>query len=455
MKRIILATWLAACSLLAFYAFTAKTGKTAAPAPPLACETLTGVERIVCLANDFKSSLSSSQQNTMQLDYTFDNATTWSNFPVSFVQRLGIRFDALSDDQLTKAKALIEAALGTDAEEGYSEMVELWEADQYLAENGGGNQYGEELYYVAFLGEPSTTGAWELQTGGHHVAVANTYAGGAMTGATPSFRAVEPFSAFTLDGSTYQPMIEEREALAAMFDGLSTTQLNTAKLSGNFGDILLGPNKDWQFPANKSGLKCSELTADQKSKVIAAIATYVNDISDAEAAEYMALYTSQIDDTYIAYANNYALTAQNQYVRIDGPRVWIEFSMQGGIVLSGPHPHSVWRDHHSDYGGLGNPNPSATQSVAQFTGKFELGPNPADSFAQVIIGLEKAATVSVSLFDQNGKKLYVGFKYNVTAGEHTMPLDVRRLPQGIYNCVLEVKNADGKVAAATRKLTKI
>ncbi|WP_461105034.1 DUF3500 domain-containing protein [Spirosoma koreense] len=42
----------------------------------------------------------------------------------------------------------------------------------------------------------------------------------------------------------------------------------------------------------------------------------------------------------------------NDYFRIDGPRVWIEYSTQGGIVIrTPPHPHSVWRDRTGDYGG--------------------------------------------------------------------------------------------------------
>ncbi|MEU3461886.1 DUF3500 domain-containing protein [Streptomyces sp. NPDC006733] len=40
-------------------------------------------------------------------------------------------------------------------------------------------------------------------------------------------------------------------------------------------------------------------------------------------------------------------------MRIDGPRVWIEFSMHDGIVLADPHPHTVWRDRLTDYGGPG------------------------------------------------------------------------------------------------------
>ena len=45
------------------------------------------------------------------------------------------------------------------------------------------------------------------------------------------------------------------------------------------------------------------------------------------------------------------MSKPGDYVRIDGPSVWIEFSMHSGIVLENPHPHAVWRDKATDYGG--------------------------------------------------------------------------------------------------------
>lgn len=454
MKRIILVSGLVACTLLLFYAFTATTPQTAkAAAPPPACESLTGVEKLVCLADEFKATLSASQITTLEIDRTLTNAAKWSNLPVGMGGRPGLRFADLTSTQLAAALAIIEAAMGTSANEGYDEQIGLWAADQYLAENGGGSGYGDGLYYIAFLGTPSLTGDWELMTGGHHVAVANNYSNGQLSGATPSFRGIEPFAAFTQDGVTYQPLVQERDALAAMLASLSTTELATAKLSGTFSDLLLGPGDDWEFPTVKQGLLVGTLSAAQKALVLAAINTYVADIADEEAADIMAIYTAGIDDTYIAYAGNANLLNQNDYVRIDGPRVWIEYSTQNGIILTPKHPHSVWRDRVSDYGGLGNP--TATRSAAQFTGRFALMPNPASTIANANIELEKPATVTLSLFDQSGKKLAGGLQFNATAGEHSLPLDVQHLPQGIYNCVLEVKNADGKVAAATRKLTKI
>jgi hypothetical protein len=36
-------------------------------------------------------------------------------------------------------------------------------------------------------------------------------------------------------------------------------------------------------------------------------------------------------------------------MRIDGPRVWIEISCQGGVVVSGTHYHMMYRDKTTDY----------------------------------------------------------------------------------------------------------
>ncbi len=56
-------------------------------------------------------------------------------------------------------------------------------------------------------------------------------------------------------------------------------------------------------------------------------------------------------DCSISYTGTTGMTTKGDYVRIDGPNVWIEYSSQGGIVLSWQHPHSVWRDRKGDYGG--------------------------------------------------------------------------------------------------------
>jgi len=291
----------------------------------------------------------------VQLSYSKTDAVKWSNLPQALTQnkRVGLNFGALSTTQLAAAKALLSSVLAQGVtDEGYDEMEGNLAADDYLAANGGGSTYGAGNYYLAFLGTPSTTGLWELQFGGHHYTFANTYNGGKITGVTPSFRAVEPMAAVTANGRTYQPVEQERQAFAAVLAGLSSTEQAAAKLSTTYTDILLGPGVDGQFPSTKQGVQVGTLSASAKALVLSAIKLYTNDLDSQTAATVLAQYTTDLDATYLAYSGTGTMSTQNDYIRLDGPHIWIEYSAQGGIVIRNtPHPHSVWRDRTGDYGG--------------------------------------------------------------------------------------------------------
>ena len=352
---------------------------------------------VAALALAFKATLSSDLQTTLSHDYTLANAELWSNLPQGLLggstgggasgmpsgmsgmptggarptgaagggtgggiggtgagaagPRLGIKYTDLGATQLAAFTTLLKAATGSGSGVGYAEIQQHLDADDYLAANGGGTAYGRANFYIAFLGTPSDTGTWELQFGGHHLAVANTYKDGVLVGATPSFRGIEPNGKFTQAGTTNDPLAVKEAAFKAMLAGIPAAQLAGAELTAVYSDLVLTPGKDWAFPTAHEGLQVSKLAAAQQKLVLTAIASYVNDIADADAKTILAKYESELDSTYVAYSGTTALTEQNDYVRIDGPSVWIEFSMQHGIVLSGNHPHSVWRDRNTDYGG--------------------------------------------------------------------------------------------------------
>ncbi|WP_375423855.1 DUF3500 domain-containing protein [uncultured Friedmanniella sp.] len=369
----------------------------ASPASPSAASTASAAGPaasggVAALAQAFYRTLDADQQSTVLLDYSLANAKRWSNLPQGLLtgdgggmpsgsmpsasmpsggpgagsdapgggpgggggasqSRVGINLGALDDQQLAAFTTLLKAATGSASGLGYDELEQQLNADDYLGTHGGGDTYGRKNFYVALLGSPSDSGTWEFQFGGHHMAVANTYVDGQLAGATPSFRGVEPNTAFELNGRTNQPLRVKQAAFTALLAGLSADQLATAKLTDTFTDLVLTPGKDWQFPASRSGVKVSTLSAGQKKLTLAAIATYVDDIADDDAKTILARYEGELDSTSVAWSGTTALTEQNDYVRIDGPSVWIEFSMQHGIVLSGNHPHSVWRDRSTDYGG--------------------------------------------------------------------------------------------------------
>lgn len=306
------------------------------------------VSDVVTAANTFLNTLSTSQKAKVLLSFTEANATAWSNLPCGSSCRVGIQFSTLSSTQLAAAKAVVQAATGTGSGTGYDQVSKILAADDYLGQKANG--YSSGNYYLAFLGTPSTSGTWQLHFGGHHLAVNLTYKNGQVEGTTPYFVGVEP-SSWTSNGTTYAPLSGMRNAMLAMLSGLSSSQLSQAKLSTSYSDVLLGPGKDGQFPTTKQGLAVSGLSSTQQALVLAAITPWVKVADDTTSASLLATYKSELSNTYIAYSGGSGLSSQGDYVRIDGPGVWIEFVCQNGVVYSGVHYHTVYRDHTRDYGG--------------------------------------------------------------------------------------------------------
>ncbi|OQR61694.1 hypothetical protein B6E66_23275 [Streptomyces maremycinicus] len=303
---------------------------------------------MVTAANTFLNTLSTSQKSQVNLTFSKANATAWSNLPCGSSCRVGIRFSTLSSTQLAAAKAVVQAATGTGSKTGYDQVSQILAADDYLGQKANG--YSSGNYYLAFLGTPSTSGTWQLHFGGHHLALNLTYADGQVEGSTPYFVGVEP-SSWTSNGTTYAPLSGQRNAMLAMLGALSSSQLAQAKLSTSYSDVLLGPGKDGQFPTTKQGLAVSGLSSSQQALVLAAITPWAKIADDATSASVLAGYQSELAGTYISYSGSSSLSSQGDYVRIDGPGVWIEFVCQNGVVYSGVHFHTVYRDHNTDYGG--------------------------------------------------------------------------------------------------------
>jgi hypothetical protein len=416
------------------------------------CPGATGsVEKIVCLADSLKSTLTTTQLASLQLPYSYTNSQTWSNLPVTMQARIGIKIGTLSAAQLAIVKLIVKEISGTTVNEGYDEAEQLLLADAYLSANGGGTAYGSGQYYLCFNGTPSLTGLFSVKFGGHHLQIENTYNNGVMVGGTPHFEAIEPLT-FTSGGNTYSTITQEKNALAAIFSTLSTTELATAHLSSTFTDILMGAKnngayKDWIFPATKVGLRVGTLSSSQKSLVLDAIKTYVLDIDDSNATAIINQYSQELNDTYIAYSGNSTLNTQNDYVRIDGPGVWIEFTVQGGIIMSGVHYHSIWRDHTRDYGGAGSTAGVQTTAVgvATATGINQIKnirflscyPNPSNGNFNLQFSLNKSTSIKLFLIDLLGRVITVKEYTEMPSGDQAILLNLSDIDNGIYHLVLE------------------
>lgn len=260
---------------------------------------------------------------------------------------------------------------------------------------GGGTglalDYGTDLYSIAFVGTPSATAPWILQIAGHHLAYNITYNTGKVS-ATPNFVGVEPpnwtvasdgtvtvTGNATSTGKAHAPMERQRAAVYNLAEALyaDSSTSAAAKLSGTFTDVIMGAsgNSDGNFkslvyPTSGRGLQYSAMSARQQSYVRTAIEAWVNTQASDVASSLLGAYLADdaLANTYVgygvgqngvkadfsAYPNSVSspLEAQHSYIRIDGPRVWIEFVVQQGIVYgTDVHYHTIWRDKTNDYGG--------------------------------------------------------------------------------------------------------
>ncbi|BCY12419.1 DUF3500 domain-containing protein [Actinoplanes sp. L3-i22] len=379
-------------------------------ATPVASATVKSYEKsvagVVEASTAFLDTLSSDEKTVAQLEFTQAKAVAWSNLPCGSTCRPGVMFGDLTDAQVAAGKSVLMTALGTGTGTGYERILQIFAADGYLGgvqasggssagpgggmsggpdggmpggsggppagmsggpggmsggpdasggtDSGGGGLGGYDSgnYYLAFLGTPSVTGTWQLHFGGHHLAVNLTFKDGKVEGATPFHVGVEPTSWTDTDGTTHAPLLDMKNAMVAMLAGLSSAEQTKAKIAATYSDIVLGPGSDGKFPATKEGLVASGLTAAQKQLILNAIKPWVVNADDATSATLMSTYESELDKTYVGWSGHTTMTNHADYVRVDGPSVWVEFVCQNGVVIQNQiHYHTVYRDHTRDYGG--------------------------------------------------------------------------------------------------------
>jgi hypothetical protein len=359
---IFIAAILIACKKSSSSSTATTTSTTTVTATTTDCSGETGVAKVVCLANNFLAMLTTAQQDSVVQTLDLANAKLWSNLPCGLSCRDGIPFSSLTAAQLVAAKAVIAAATGTTTDQGYDEFLKINNTDSVLEAAAGGG-YGPGNYVICFLGTPSTTGKWMLQFGGHHYAGNITYDAGAVVSITPSHQGLEPKTWTNAYGTVIAPLADEESAMATMLASFSSTELAGAKISGSYSDCLMIPGSTTNtFPGTKVGIQVSQLGSTEQANVLLAMHRWVDDLDSASAAAFMTIYTNELADTYVSYASNMSgvsgsassfFTTNTDYVRIDGPSIWIEFICQTGVVYpSQIHYHSVFRDHSRDYIGL-------------------------------------------------------------------------------------------------------
>ena len=310
-------------------------------------------------AEEFLSTLSDEQKEQVLYDYDDETkSTSWSNFPVTFVERSGIKLGDLGETQRAAALKVLKALLNDEA---YAKVTGIMAGDQYLKDNTNASDLGNTQYNIAFFGSPSTTNDWSIQFGGHHVGINATFSNGAITFA-PTHLGTQPTTYTDSNGQTQSALGDMYQTAFDFYNSLTDEQKQKLYQGEEVKNLTCAPSDTCDYPTS-TGIKGSELTDEQKQLLLKVIANWTN-LADSETTQAtMDQISATLDDTYVNWSGATVYdTSQGKgiYFQISGPKVYIELASQdndAGATVSGVqtsgwgHIHTIYRDPTNDYAG--------------------------------------------------------------------------------------------------------
>ena len=360
-------------------------------------------------AEAFLATLDDAQRKTVS--YAFDDDAqrrNWTNLPVGMNGRGGLRWGDLNETQRKAVTAMLAATLSP---EGLAQVRENMLGDEALKQGRGGSRgpggpggnrgdrggpdergprdrgprdggpgdrgpggrgpgspgdqgsggrgpggagggrpgFGEDNYFVAILGTPSTTEPWMWMFGGHHLAVNATLSGGKIT-LSPTLTGGQPMT-YERQGETVRQLDDERKAAFAFLKSLRPEQLKKAVLDDRGTRVEFGPGDD-DAKVRPEGLRANELDDAQRKLLLALIRQRVGLVNEVFAAAEMREIRTSLGDTYFAWFGA-TDSADAAAYRVQGPNVVIEYVPQGrGGEGEANHVHAMYRDPAFDYGGV-------------------------------------------------------------------------------------------------------
>lgn len=308
-------------------------------------------QRIAEAAVSYLDGLSNGERANGIFEVTDDAWRRWSNIH-PFLMRHGICLETLSDTQRERALALVASAL---SEAGFSTARDIMRLNETLHEiSGSDEEYGEWLYWLSIMGQPSLTEPWGFQLDGHHL-ILNCFVLGDQLVMTPMFMGAEPTAAPTgiyLGTRVFAP--EEGKALR-LAQALSSDQFAESRLAVETpGEIFTAAYRD-NIELNPEGIEFAKLNQVQQDQLLDLITCHTGRIQAEHAEVKLAEVRRHLDETFFAWMGD----RENDsafYYRLHSPVLLIEFDHLAGVAFDNDEPtrnhiHSVMRTPNgNDYG---------------------------------------------------------------------------------------------------------
>jgi hypothetical protein len=296
---------------------------------------------VVSAARDFLDALTDEQRAKTRFPVDDPEWRKWMN--QHFYLRQGVAFLEMDETQREAAIELLKASLSA---KGLQLTRDIMRLNYTLGELNDNNfeEYGEWLYWITLMGEPSSTEPWGWQLDGHH-AIVNYFVLGDQVVMSPVFVGSEPAVA---EGGKYAGtaiLKEEQDQGLAMLRGLNDAQrhmavIEVSKDGNNNVAEAFSDNIDLDY----IGIPGALMSAEQRAKLMGLIGLYVGNLRDEHAVIRMDEVEKHLDDTYFAWIGG-SEDDSVYYYRIFSPVILIEFDHQSPANLRHMYPPEPSRQH--------------------------------------------------------------------------------------------------------------
>ena len=223
----------------------------------------TGVstEPVRLAATAFLDSLSAEQRARAEFAVDDSEWRKWMN--QHFYVRQGVGFDEMSDAQRSAAIGLMRASLSA---RGLRLTRDIMRLNHTLGELNDDNfeEFGEWLYWITVMGEPSADEPWGWQLDGHH-AIVNYFVLGDQVVMSPVFVGSEPVIAVSGKFAGVQIMQDEQNDGLAFMRGLTAEQRQAATVTtSKEGNNNVGEAFHDNIDLDYVGVSAADLSDAQK-----------------------------------------------------------------------------------------------------------------------------------------------------------------------------------------------
>ncbi len=260
----------------------------------------TGVstEPVRTAAGAFLTTLTAEQRNRTTFPVDDPEWRKWMN--QHFYVRQGVGFVDMSEAQREAAFGLLRASLSAS---GLQLTRDIMRLNHTLGElnNDNFDEYGEWLYWITVMGEPSATKPWGWQLDGHHLII-NYFVLGDQVVMTPTFVGAEPVIATSGKYAGVTILQGEQDQGLALVNALTDAQKQAAILSSSkTGNNNLTEAWKDNVVLDYAGVKASAMTDAQRAQLLDLIGEYVGAMREGHAAVRMDEVRRHLPDTFFAW----------------------------------------------------------------------------------------------------------------------------------------------------------